>query len=214
MKQILLHRVPNILACGTDQKHYFQCLGQEQGSIFGMWDVEHPRFFLLSISILNNIEIIGMLKEKLCQPDIALVCLWAIASQEVGRNHVLDNIRDPGSEERHIMLFLECSTEVQQKLHYQNKREIPMHNSDHPICKNTRLGGFHFYDWEAIVSRDAPHQPERLNLCNVSRVLKVTERLKPMFQVQENLERTSLETASYTRRSILTRPENDRRGKG
>lgn len=45
------------------------------------------------------------MKEKLRHLDIALICLRAINGQEVRRNHVLDNIHHPGSEEEQTMPF-------------------------------------------------------------------------------------------------------------
>lgn len=64
VEQIVLHHVPNILACGTDQK--WSCLspGREKRSFIEVRDAEHPGTRLLPISVSKNIANIGPLKEK------------------------------------------------------------------------------------------------------------------------------------------------------
>lgn len=77
--------------------------------------------------------------KKLWQPDIALVCLRAIAKEKVGRNRVLDDIHHPGSAEGNTMLFPEYGDEPKYRLHHPFKRGIVTHNAGHFTFKATQL---------------------------------------------------------------------------
>lgn len=69
------------------------------------------------------------LKEKLCNLDIALVYLSAIANQDDGLNYALDNTCHPGSEEGRTVLTIKCCAEVHYKRHCRNKRGNELHNA-------------------------------------------------------------------------------------
>lgn len=120
-----------------DQKLPSLCSDFEQGSIVEVRDAKRPRIHLLPINIFNDFKIIVALKEKFCHPDIALVCLRAIAGQEVGLNHVLDNIHTPDSEEGRVLLFLEFHAKVYCRLHCPDLQGIATDNAGHLICKVT-----------------------------------------------------------------------------
>lgn len=72
----------------------------------------------------DYVETLEPLLEDVCDPDIAVVCLTAVARQEVGLKHAINLINRPDSEEGHTVLLLERSTDVQQELHDCKKCEI------------------------------------------------------------------------------------------
>lgn len=64
-----------------------------------MGEAKRSKSHLLFINILIHIENIGVSKMKLNHQNIALVCLMAIAGQEVGSNSVPYNMHYQSSEE-------------------------------------------------------------------------------------------------------------------
>lgn len=78
-------------------------------------------FFLHSINVLDNIDNIGVLKQKRRNLDIGVLWLKAIARQEVGSNYVFNNFQHPGCRERHAIFFLELSARVHYGFCYRNK---------------------------------------------------------------------------------------------
>lgn len=83
MEWILVNLVPVVLACGADKKRSSLSLGREKGFMAEVEDAERPEYVLRHINIHNNVENIGTLKNKFCLSDKVLVCLRAIAGQEV-----------------------------------------------------------------------------------------------------------------------------------
>lgn len=96
VKALVLHPVADFLACGTYQKLSFLCPRKDQGPPSRS---KMPSISALSpsVNIRNNNENIRALKEKLCSPDIVLVCLSAIAGQEGAWNYVLDRKLHPAA---------------------------------------------------------------------------------------------------------------------
>lgn len=86
----------------------------------------------------------GLWREKLRNPDTALVFLPAIVGQEVGRNHLLFSIHHPGGEEEQTMFFLECSAKVCYRLYYENRRGFETHNASHLNCELAHTERFCF----------------------------------------------------------------------
>lgn len=80
---IVLYRIPDVLSCGADQEQYLPCAGREQNSIAEARDVKHTKSRLLPINIRNSIDNTGELKEELCSPNYALVCLRVFVDKEV-----------------------------------------------------------------------------------------------------------------------------------
>lgn len=83
VERTVLHLVPHVLACGTDQWRSFFCPGRERGSIVVMKNVERPKFHPLPINILRIIEHVEAVKEKLCYVDKMPVYLRAFSGQKV-----------------------------------------------------------------------------------------------------------------------------------
>lgn len=178
--RVVLHWVPNELACGMDRKRSFLSPGKEQSSLVEVSDTKRSRPRLLLINILHFMEQIEMLKKKLRHPDIVLVCLKTVADQKVEQNRPLDNIHHSDGVEDFTVLILECYAEVRFRLHYHNKQGIETQNAGHFIGKVTQFDRFSFRDWLAIVFRDSLHQQRSLNACNICDILKDKQRLKSM----------------------------------
>lgn len=79
----VLHRFSDVLACSTDQNRSFVCPQCEQGSIGEVCDAERYGSHLLSSNNLNNFENIEALMKRLCNSDIALVCLRTVPVREL-----------------------------------------------------------------------------------------------------------------------------------
>lgn len=75
---------------------------------------------------------------------------------------------------------LEWRAEVHNVLYYRSRRGIATLNASHLIYKLTQLGHLCCRTWTAVLSRNAPHQRSSLDLIDISRFQKVSQRLKQM----------------------------------
>lgn len=149
---------------------------------------------------------------KLFPSDVAQIYLRAVALSRVGRNHVLDNIYNPSSEERRNVQFLEFSTEVHCKFHHCNTQGVATLNDDPIYHKMTLPERFSFGDRAAAVSRDVPHQRRNLETIDINRLLKVTLRLKLTPFALERYKCSLIENARGTLWSTLRQLGTGRRG--
>lgn len=176
-------------------------------SKFRYWSVRchAPQISSPCITILKYVENIKELTKKLYHSDVALVFLWANVGQEFGRNHFLNTIHCPGSEDRCTIFILKCSAEVSYDIHYRdNKHCIATENTGFYIRKATHLESLRFCDWAAVISSDAPHQQRSLTPWKICRILRVMQRSKPMSPIQKNRKRCFIENARDARRSTFT----------
>lgn len=142
IEQMLVYLVADVLACFTDQTRPFLYLDREQSFMVMMWEAERARSCFFFLNILNSVENIGALQEKLCNLGIRLGCLMVIAGHEMGQKPVLDNRHNSGNEEGDTVLFLGYSVGVHYEVRYLNRREITTHYSVHLIGMATQLEQF------------------------------------------------------------------------